>query len=104
MGNNVSQTAHYVQTGAAQAGFVALSQVLNNSSSKDYWLLPSHLYSPINQQIVVIKQSNRSEQVNKDTMAFYHFILSEQGQKIITKNGYQSSEKQIIPRVTPDVQ
>lgn len=105
LGNNVSQTAHYVQSGAAEAGFVALSQVMQPiGQSKDYWLLPSHLYSPINQQIVVIKQSARPEPETLEVMAFHHFILSDAGQEIITKSGYQSSKMQSIPRVKPDVQ
>lgn len=105
LGNNVSQTAHYVKSGAAEAGFVALSQVIQRSGqSKDYWLLPSHLYSPINQQMVVIKQSGRPEHETQEVMAFHHFILSDAGQSIITKSGYQSSKMQSIPRVKPDVQ
>ncbi|QHJ10206.1 Molybdate-binding protein ModA [Paraglaciecola mesophila] len=105
LGNNVSQTAHYVQSGAAEAGFIALSQVIKNSGqSKDYWLLPSHLYSPINQQMVVLKQSGRSAAETREVMAFHHFILSDTGRSIITNSGYQSSEMQSIPRVKPDAQ
>ncbi|MEM5497340.1 molybdate ABC transporter substrate-binding protein [Paraglaciecola mesophila] len=105
MGNNVAQTAHYIQTGAAQAGFVALSQVLSiTSDAKEYWLLSSHLYSPINQQMAVIKQKSRSEQETKETLALYQFILGTKGQGLIVKSGYQSSEMQTIPRVKPDAQ
>lgn len=105
MGNNVSQTAHYIQTGAAQAGFVALSQVLSIiSATEEYWLLPSHLYSPINQQMVIIKQQGRTEQQTKETLALYQYILGTKGQGLIAKRGYQSSEMQTDSRVKPDAQ
>ena len=105
MGNNVSQVAHYVQTGAAKAGFVALSQVLDKQGGlKDYWLIPSQLYTPINQQMVVIKQAQRSQQETDEVMAFYRFILSSSGQRIIIQHGYQSAEIQIIPRIRPDAE
>ena len=105
MGNNVSQVAHYVQTGAAKAGFVALSQVLDKQGGlKDYWLIPSQLYTPINQQMVVIKQAQRSQQETDEVMAFYRFILSSSGQRIIIQHGYQSAEIQIIPRMRPDAE
>ncbi|WP_339769875.1 molybdate ABC transporter substrate-binding protein [uncultured Paraglaciecola sp.] len=105
LGNSVAQVAQYVETGASQAGFVALSQVLSQHPSvTDYWLVPSDLYSPIEQQVIIIKQPSRDEQANQQVMNFYRFILSAPGQDIIMKNGYLSVQMRLTPPVSLSVQ
>ncbi|WP_205967626.1 molybdate ABC transporter substrate-binding protein [Paraglaciecola sp. 20A4] len=105
MGNSVAQVAQYVETGASNAGFVALSQVLNqHTSDKDYWLVPSDLYSPIDQQIVMIKHPNRDKKTSQQVIDFYQFILSAPSQQIIMNNGYLNAQMPLIPLVSPSVQ
>ena len=50
-GENISQTYQFVQTGNAQLGFVALSQVTNPVCREEGsgWLVPTSLHQPINQ-------------------------------------------------------
>ncbi len=54
-GENISQTAQFVQTGNAQAGLVALSLALS-PSMKDgkRWEVPADAYAPIEQGAVVL--------------------------------------------------
>ncbi|MFQ3236328.1 MAG: molybdate transport system substrate-binding protein [Paraglaciecola sp.] len=102
MTNNVLQVNQLIFSGAAQMGFVALSQVLNVPQHQ-YWLLPTHYYPPITQEMVILNRgkvgSSRHTQAVSD---FFDYILSAQGQGIIRKNGYQSSGPEANTRVRSD--
>jgi len=83
LGQNTAQTYQFVESGNAELGFVAYSQLLrdNRSVKGSYRLLPQSLHSPIKQQAVIMT----------DTMAvksFTDFVRSREGAKIITKFGY----------------
>lgn len=78
-GENVSQALHYVDSGNAALGFVALSQVLGKHGS--YWLVPPSLHQPIEQQAVIVRQSQAANE-------FSGFLKSPQGRKIIVQSGY----------------
>ena len=84
-GENIGQTYQFVYSGAAQLGFVALAQVMNSDGSGNisgsYWIVPQPLYSPIEQQVVLLKDS----QAARDFLAFVH---SAAGKKIIRAYGY----------------
>ncbi len=56
-GENISQTAQYVQTGNAQVGIIALSLVLNPELSKKggYYLIPDNLHNPLEQGYIITK-------------------------------------------------
>jgi molybdate transport system substrate-binding protein len=81
-GENIAQTYQFVGTGNADLGFIALSQVINQS---DYWPVPTKLYQPIRQDAVLLKRGGN----NVAAKAFLHFIRSEQGQSIIRSYGYK---------------
>lgn len=59
LGDNISQTAQFVQTGAAQAGIVAYSLVLAPGlAGQGAWtLLPQAWHSPLEQAFVVAKRA-----------------------------------------------
>ena len=50
-GDNIAQTAQFVQTGNAQVGIIALALAVNPTLSRQggYWLIPDHLHSPLAQ-------------------------------------------------------
>lgn len=80
-GENVSQAMHYVATGNADFGFVALSQALAVSGS--YWRVPNKLHRPIQQQAVVITHSQAADD-------FVNFLKSEPVQEILQASGYSA--------------
>ena len=54
-GNNITQTFQFVDTGNAELGFVALSQLVGNTGGSR-WLVPQDLYKPIRQDAVLLKK------------------------------------------------
>jgi molybdate transport system substrate-binding protein len=98
MTNNVQQVNQLMISGAAQMGFVALSQVLDEPRHQ-YWLLPTHYYPPITQQMVILNRGKTGGAEHVQAVsAFFDYILSTEGQSIIRKNGYQGVVKQAIPQ------
>jgi molybdate transport system substrate-binding protein len=89
-GENVSQTYQYVASGAAQIGFVAKSQIISqsmsheNASHKTYWTIDGALYSPIQQQAVLLKRAEN----NAAARQFLEFLQSREGRAAITSFGY----------------
>ena len=83
MGNNVGQTFHFVQTGNAQAGLVALSQVRHSEIDRRlFWPVDEGLHKPIEQQMVTMNQS-------AGTIEFSAFLITETATNIISNDGYR---------------
>lgn len=82
-GENVGQTFHFVETGNAQFGFVALAQLIKTQKSvHSYWLVQQGLYTPIEQQLVLLKDSPQGHQ-------FVAFLKSAEAKAIIQSDGYR---------------
>lgn len=86
-GKNISQTYQFVSTGAVQQGFVAMSQVYRQGQliKGSAWVVPNHLYSPLNQDAVLLQQGAS----NPAARAFLTFLKSEQAQTLIRSFGYR---------------
>lgn len=86
-GENIAQTYHFVASGNAQLGFVALSQVTENGEIKSGsgWVVPNRLYDPIKQDAV---QLQRAED-NAAAQALIAFLKSPAAHKIIASYGYK---------------
>lgn len=86
MGENIAQTLQFVASTSANAGFVAKSMLLADSSIKSacQWEIPNDLYDPINQKMVVLKQAKGKPAV----IAFWKFMQSPEAAVIIRDNGY----------------
>jgi molybdate transport system substrate-binding protein len=83
-GNDIGQTFQFVETGNAEIGFVALSQV-QGKNAKSIWIVPENLYSPIRQDAVLLKKA-----AGKDAArAFLAFLKSVPAKKVIAKYGYR---------------
>ncbi len=82
-GENIGQTFQFVKSGNAELGFVAYSQVkrINQPTEGSYWVVPQALYTSIEQQAVLLKES-------KAARAFLLFLRSEEALKIIHDYGY----------------
>jgi molybdate transport system substrate-binding protein len=72
MGENISQTAQFVQSGNADIGLIALSLAIapNLKEKGRYELVPTSDYPPIEQAAVIIKSSKRK----KTAQQFLAFI------------------------------
>ena len=84
-GSSIAQTFQFVQTGAAEIGFVALSQVINRPDGSR-WIVPATLHSPIDQQAVLLKTGAN----NPAAKAFMTFLKSQTARAIIRRYGYET--------------
>jgi molybdate transport system substrate-binding protein len=86
-GESVGQTLSFIATGNADLGFVALSQVLKNSQLKSgsMWQVPTHLYPPIRQDAVLLRQAAH----NAAALALIAALQSKAGKDLLTAHGYQ---------------
>lgn len=85
-GKNISQAFQFVDSGNAELGLVALSQIFKEGEpiKGSYWKVPADLYSPIKQDGAILKKAENS-QAAKDLMAF---LKGEEARKIIKSYGY----------------
>ncbi len=87
-GANITQAFQFVQTGNAELGFVALSQLTGNDSGSR-WLVPQTLYTPILQDAVLLKKGASNEAAT----AFITFLKGPEARAIIEKYGYEVGER-----------
>ena len=80
-GENITQTLQFVDSGNAELGFVAASQVIGKSS---VWLVPADLYQPIRQDAVLLKTG----EANPAARAFIDFLKSDTAAAVIKDAGY----------------
>ena len=86
-GENIAQTFQFVQSGNAELGFVALSQLGRSAEriSGSYWMIPSHLYPPIEQQAIIVRDSLVARE-------FINFVKSKEITTLIESHGYLFSQ------------
>ncbi len=80
-GENISQTLQFTESGNAELGFVAASQVIGKSG---VWIVPADLYEPIRQDAVLLTTG----ETNPAATAFIDFLKSDEAVKVIEANGY----------------
>jgi molybdate transport system substrate-binding protein len=80
-GESISQALQFVQTGNAELGFVAASQVVGQDN---VWLVPRELYAPIVQDAVLLKRGEG----NAAAEAFVEFLKSDVARGMIRASGY----------------
>lgn len=82
-GNNVAQAFQFVETGNAELGFVAASQIAG-SDAGSRWDVPAELYAPIRQDAVLLE--NGAD--NAAAKAFLDFLKGPSAAAVIEKYGY----------------
>lgn len=82
-GATITQAYQFVETGNAEVGFVALSQ-LTGSDAGSRWIVPQELYNPIRQDAVLLKSGAGNEAAS----AFIGFLRGPEARSIIEKYGY----------------
>jgi molybdate transport system substrate-binding protein len=82
-GEDISQTLQFVRSGNADLGFVAWSQVMRPGRPVEgsYWEVPQALYTPIEQQVVLLKEGETAR-------AFLDFVRSSEAVDLIRSYGY----------------
>ncbi|CAG35186.1 molybdate ABC transporter substrate-binding protein [Desulfotalea psychrophila] len=82
-GENISQALQFIKSGNAELGFIALSQLKSGKADLQgsLWKVPVALYSPIEQQAVLLRD-------NKVAAQFLEFAKGEEALKIIRGFGY----------------
>jgi molybdate transport system substrate-binding protein len=86
-GENITQTAQFVESGNADVGFVALSLVLSPKlSNRGQWIpVPADLYTPIAQGGVLTRKGAE----NAAAARYLEFLCSEEARQIFARFGYQ---------------
>lgn len=82
-GSDITQAFQFVDSGNADVGFVALSQIIKKTEGSR-WVVPSNLYNPILQDAVLLKKGEG----NPAAKAFIAFLKGSESAAIIKKYGY----------------
>ena len=90
LGENVSQAAQFVESGAADIGIIALSLALAPAMSTKgtYWEIPTETHPPLEQGTVIVKASKRADSAKQ----FLEFLKSRQGVAIMKRYGFVAPE------------
>ena len=83
---NIAQAAQYLQTGAAEAGLISLSQASAPALRQAgvSWPVPAGTYPQIRQAGVILKRTSCPEQAR----AFRDFLVGPEGQAILARHGF----------------
>jgi len=83
---SIAQAQQFIDSGAAQLGFVAMSQVVEGGKLKagSAWVVPAGLYSPLRQDAIVLDKGR-----NKPAAAaFIAYLKSDAAKIVIRSYGY----------------
>jgi molybdate transport system substrate-binding protein len=83
-GENVTQTLQFVDSGSAELGFVALSQVVGKLGAQT-WLPQQESYPAIRQNAVLLKVG----EANEAAVAFLEYVKSAPAMAVIKAAGYE---------------
>ncbi|MBI2945090.1 MAG: molybdate ABC transporter substrate-binding protein [Candidatus Wallbacteria bacterium] len=89
LGENVSQAAQLVESGAADAGLVALSLLFSPGlpHADRYSLVPESMHEPLDQSFCVLKRAA----VNSEAVAFARFCEGRAAHAILRRYGFAAS-------------
>lgn len=86
IGENITQTAQFVETGNAEAGFVAMSLVLSpRLRDRGRWIeVPADHYAPLDQGAVITRRGA----ANPAAARYLAFLRGPEARKILERFGY----------------
>lgn len=87
LGENVAQAAQFVESGNAQAGFVALAHAVapGMRGTGKYWEIPAEYYPPLAQAVVVLSGSKHK----KEATEFLDYIKTKEAVELLEKYGFK---------------
>jgi len=85
-GENINQVKQFVDTGNAELGFVATSQVYKDGKliKGSAWEVPTSLYSPLAQDAVLLKKG----ETNPAAVELLNYLKGDKAKAIIHSYGY----------------
>lgn len=91
LGENISQTASFVMSGAVDAGIIALSLAISpNMKAKGHYVeIPSGDYPPIQQACVVLKSSKQKDSAR----AFLDYVKSPKIRGLLRSYGFAAPKQ-----------
>jgi molybdate transport system substrate-binding protein len=90
LGENISQAAQFVESGNAQAGFVALAHAAapGMRGKGKYWEVPPDAYPPLAQGVVVLSHA----QDKNEAAQFLDYIKTKEAAELFRKYGFTLPE------------
>jgi len=86
LGENISQAAQFVQSGNAQAGILASSQVHSAAMRNGkQWEIPTSSYPPIEQTVVVLRAAKEKAAAEN----FVNFVTAGPGRTVLEQDGFR---------------
>ncbi len=94
LGENISQAAQFIESGACDIGIIALSLALapTMETRGTYWEIPAEAHPALEQAAVILKSSKQQESAKQ----FLTFVKGVQGRAIMTRYGF------VVPRSEAD--
>jgi molybdate transport system substrate-binding protein len=88
MGENIAQAYQFVDTGNADIGFVALSQVMQGGEivKGSGWIVPGEMHAPIRQDAVILESGKDNPAVTE----LFAYLQGERAKAIIHDFGYET--------------
>jgi molybdate transport system substrate-binding protein len=85
-GENIAQTAQFVQSGAADIGIIALSLAIapQMRDAGRYWEIPLEAYPKMEQGGIILKWTKNADAAR----AFRDFVLGEHGRDVLKRYGF----------------
>jgi molybdate transport system substrate-binding protein len=86
LGENISQAAQFIESGACDIGIIALSLAVAPAmkSKGTYWEVPTEAHPSLEQGAVILKSSKNQEAARQ----FIEFIKGPNGQEIMKRYGF----------------
>lgn len=85
-GENIAQTFQFAQTGNAELGFVALSQVMKDGKVAEgsAWVVPAEMHEPIRQDAILLSTGRG----NAAAEALLKYLRTDKAKAVIRSFGY----------------
>lgn len=85
-GENIAQTAQFVQTGNAQVGLLALSLALSPPLAKQgsYWLIPDTLHQPLEQGFIITRRAANNALAHR----FADYLRTPAARTVLVRYGF----------------
>ncbi len=86
LGENISQAAQFIESGACDIGIIALSLALapTMKTAGSYWEIPADAHPPIEQGAAILKASKHQDAAKQ----FLDYMKSADGQEVMKRYGF----------------
>lgn len=93
-GENIQQTAQFVQTGNAQVGIIALALAVSPelADKGGYWLIPDQLHTPLEQGFIITRRAAKNVLAKR----FADFISSPPARAVMARYGFVLPDAAVV--------